>query len=124
MIRNATDVEGAPGVCRLVLTGKVYAPDAPAVEAEIKKAVARGAKSVVLACYSLEQIDSAVLSAIIAGLECVKSAGNGQVVFIGVNPTVRRILELTKMNKFFPMVENEPAALALIGGAGKSPEPA
>lgn len=117
MIRSAAAVPESPEIFRLALCGKVYAPEAPAVEAEIDKALAKGARHFVLACSALEQVDSAVLSALIAALEKVKSRKNGKIVFVGVNATVRRILSLTKMDKFFPIAADEAEALSLIAGS-------
>jgi anti-anti-sigma factor len=114
MIRPAGPVPGDPEIFRLVLTGKVYAPDAQAVESEIRKAVEKGAKNLLLACFSLEAVDSAVLSAIIAGLENLKSRKGGTIVFMGANETISRILQITKMDRFCPLVADETAALALL----------
>jgi anti-anti-sigma factor len=119
MIKNAVAVAGTADVYRLVLSGKVYAPDAPAVEAELKKAVDKGAKHIVLACFSLEQVDSAVLSAIIAGLEDVKKRRSGRVVFMGLNETVKRILTITKMDRFFGLAADETEALAMLAEPAK-----
>ncbi len=118
MIRSATQVAGSPDIFRFVLSGKVYAPDAPAVEAELKKAVDKGARHILLACFSLEQVDSAVLSALIAGLEEVKKRRSGRIVFMGINDTVKRILAITRMDKFFEIVADESAAMTLLTAGG------
>jgi anti-anti-sigma factor len=115
MIKNATPVDGVPGVFRMVLTGKVYAPDAQAVEAELNRIIEKGAKNILLACFSLEAVDSAVLSAFIAGLENLKSRKGGTIIFMGANETISRILQITKMDRFCPLVVDESAALALLG---------
>lgn len=116
MIKNATPIDGVPGVFRLVLTGKVYAPEAQAVETELTRIIDKGAKNILLACFSLEAVDSAVLSAFIAGLENLKSRGGGTIIFMGANETISRILKITKMDRFCPLVADEAAALALLGG--------
>lgn len=116
---NLQLVPGVAGVYRLPLSGKIYAGNVGELEAEFKDAMGKGAKHILLECSGLLQVDSTALSAIIAGLKTLRTGGGGQIIFIGLNDHIRRILSLIKLDKFCPVVDDEAAALAVVQAAGR-----
>jgi anti-sigma B factor antagonist len=96
------------------LVGKLYAGDAAAIRELFKKAMDGGAKHILLDCARLDQVDSTVLSTLIAGLKLIKAGPGGKIVFVGASEHVVRLLTLTKMNQFFPIAKDRAAALALL----------
>jgi anti-anti-sigma factor len=113
VIDAAVPIEGRADVYRLTLTGRIYSAGAATLEARIKQASDRGAKTVILDCSSLEALDSSALSAIIEGFKTIKTKHNGQVIFAALSPAITRILQLTRMEKFFPVAPDLAAAVAL-----------
>lgn len=100
---------------RISLSGRLYAQNASVLQARIQEAANLGSCHVVLECSQLEQIDSAGLSAAIAGLKLLRRhSPQNQIVFVSVKSHIRRVLSLTKIDQHFGVAETEAEALEKI----------
>lgn len=63
-------------------------------------------------------IDSTAIGWLISSNKQFKTNG-GQLVIHSVQPSVRQVLDLLKIGKVVPIVEDEAAAKALVTGAGR-----
>lgn len=89
---------------RLVVEGRLDVQQAPALRQALGEARDRGAKDVRLAMGKVEFMDSAGLAALVSGLKQAKNSG-GSLVIESPSPAVRRVLELTLLDKVIPIDE-------------------
>jgi anti-sigma B factor antagonist len=92
---------------------QLNAPVAPEFRKQVAAIVERGERNLVLDLSGVEFIDSTALGAIVAILKLVDPAGHLALCCAG--PTVRAMLDVTRMTRIFPLhadVESACAALA------------
>lgn len=116
-VKPAVPVDGMPDTCCIELSSRLCGPESATLESQIKKAVDSGMKNILLDCVALDLIDSASLTALVAGLKYLKAKQGNKLVCVGANTTVTRVLTLTKIDKFIPLVAARADALALLRGA-------
>jgi anti-sigma B factor antagonist len=94
----------------LALRGRVYADVAPQLREALARAVERGMRALVVDARALEQIDSAGLNEFVQLLKKLRPLG-GRVTFFGVSPSIRRVFEITKLEKLIDLQETREDAL-------------
>ncbi len=116
-VKPAVPIDGMPDTCSIELSNRLCGPESATLECQIRKAVDSGMKNILLDCVALDLIDSASLTALVAGLKYLKAKQGNKLVCVGANATVARVLTLTKIDKFIPLVPTRDAAQALLRGA-------
>jgi len=73
------------------------------------KLIKEGQKNILINLEEVEFIDSSGLGAIVAGLKNAKP--DGELMLCGLQPAVKSLIELTRLNKIFQIYLNEKDAL-------------
>lgn len=71
--------------------------------------------SVIVSMSDVEYIDSSGLGALVGGLKRV-SERNGKIVIVCDKPQVRKVFEITGLEKVFPIYDTEDAAVDALRG--------
>jgi anti-sigma B factor antagonist len=89
---------------RLVIEGRLDMQQAPGLRQILGEARDRGARDLRLSMSAVEFMDSAGLAALVSGLKQAKNNG-GSLVIENPSPAVRKVLELTLLDKVIPIEE-------------------
>jgi anti-sigma B factor antagonist len=112
-------VDGAD--CVVVLGGEVDLYTAPELKQELHRLVAEGATRVVIDMTATTFIDSTTLGVLLSVVKRVRPEG-GTVVLVCPDRNVRRIFEITLLDRVFPIVDTRDEAFEMIGQpAGQTP---
>jgi len=112
-------VDGAD--CVVVLGGEVDLYTAPELKQELHRLVAEGATRVVIDMTQTTFIDSTTLGVLLSVVKRVRPEG-GAVVLVCPDRNVRRIFEITLLDRVFPIVDTREEAFEAIGQpAGQAP---
>ena len=112
-------VDGAD--CVVVLGGEVDLYTAPELKQELHRLVAEGATRVVIDMTQTTFIDSTTLGVLLSVVKRVRPEG-GTVVLVCPDRNVRRIFEITLLDRVFPIVDTREEAFDAIGQpAGQTP---
>lgn len=93
------------------LSGRLMAESRYDLERILREWSEANLNQVIVTCRELEYIDSAGLSTLIGGLHKMKKLG-GSLVLCSVNPALRAMFEITSIEKYFGVFENEAKAAA------------
>lgn len=94
---------------------QLNAPVAGAFKAQIAAIVERGDRHLILDLQNVEFVDSTALGAIVAILKMVDPSGH--LLLCGASPTVRAMMEVTRMTRIFPLHDDVAAARAAMADA-------
>ena len=112
-------VDGAD--CVVVLGGEVDLYTAPELKQELHRLVAEGATQVVIDMTATTFIDSTTLGVLLSVVKRVRPEG-GTVVLVCPDRNVRRIFEITLLDRVFPIVDTREEAFEAVGQpAGQTP---
>jgi anti-sigma B factor antagonist len=103
------------GVAVLALSGRFDSYAAPAVNAWMSTATERPRARVVVNLSGVDFVDSSALSALVSGLKHCRM-GKGELYLCGLQPQVRIIFELTRLNRAFTVFDEEALAVAMLAG--------
>ena len=95
----------------LDLEGEIDLYKSPEVRSELGKMIARKSKSVAINFEKVSYIDSSGLATVIDAFQKTRTYG-GKLVLIALAKPVRSVFEVSRLDKFFTIFENESAALA------------
>lgn len=87
---------------------------APQLKIDLENAVAEAPKKIVLDLTSVEFMDSTGLGVFVSLLK--KLGPEGAIAVAGVQPAVLRLFKLTRLDTLFRVVDDIPAARALVRG--------
>jgi anti-sigma B factor antagonist len=113
---SGIQVERSPdGVSLVVLTGEHDLSTAPELTAAIEGAIG-DSRGVVIDLDHAEFIDSAVLRVLIVGQQSAEAAGVGYAIALAdsTGHAVRRLLELTGLDRKLNMATGRESAVALV----------
>ena len=111
--------EGADYV--VYLGGEVDLYTAPELKQELHRLVAEGATRLVIDMSETTFIDSTTLGVLLSVVKRVRPEG-GTVVLVCPDRNVRRIFEITLLDRVFPIVDTREEAFDAIGQpAGQTP---
>ena len=105
-------VDGAD--CVVVLGGEVDLYTAPELKQELHRLVAEGATRVVIDMTQTTFIDSTTLGVLLSVVKRVRPEG-GTVVLVCPDRNVRRIFEITLLDRVFAIFDSREAALEHLG---------
>lgn len=94
----------AQGIVWCEVDGRLDVQQAGELRAAFSEARSQGAKEINLDLSRVEFMDSAGLAAVVSGLKQTRSSG-GELYLVNPSSQVRRILELTLLDKVIPQRE-------------------
>jgi anti-sigma B factor antagonist len=99
------------GISIVDLDGEIDLYKSPDVRAVIGKLIARKEKSVAINFQKVSYIDSSGLATIIDAFQKMRAYG-GKLVLVSLAKPVRSVFEVARLDKFFPIYDEETAAVA------------
>lgn len=93
-----------------VLTPRFDAAVAPTVRSEVVTRMEEGLRHVVIDLHHVQFVDSSGLGALVSIFKAL--GGRGDLVLCGVAGSVRSMLQLTRMDRIFPIEADVDAACA------------
>jgi anti-sigma B factor antagonist len=106
-----------PGTTVLAVHGDADLHAAPELRARLSAAIDGGATTLVLDLGETTFVDSMSLGVLLGGMKRLRSQG-GDMRLVVSRPDVRRIFEITLLDRIFPLHETRADALAADGGPG------
>ena len=91
------------------LSGEIDLHTAPALKAELARLIELGAMRVVVDLTSTTFIDSSTLGVLLGALKRLRPEG-GELVLVCTDPNIRKIFEITLLDRVFPLVDSVDAA--------------
>lgn len=109
----AVRLEGfeADGGCVVAVTGEVDLLAAPELKSVLMGAIASGAKRIVVDMTETRFIDSTTLGVILGASKRLRPEG-GELLLVIDHPSIRKIFEITLLDRAFRIFETRDAALA------------
>lgn len=104
----------------LHVSGRVDAQSSDALKQEIKAAAERGLIQLVVDLHNVNVIDSSGLSALVSGFKVMHERG-GQLALARLGEQIKVALELTRLNRVFPIYDDIGPALAAGARGGNQP---
>ena len=115
MTQNATsiikDVQKSPEGTVIILGGDVDLRQSPMFHAALVEIVNERPRRLILDLSEVPYMDSSGVGTLVEIFRRV-SAYKGKMILFGLNPRVRSVFEITKLDKFFTIVENRDQAIA------------
>lgn len=105
----ALDVEPRENCVVLGVAGEVDLATAPTLRERLVALVADGHRRIVVDLTRTEFLDSTGLSALIAGLKRLR-AHDGEMRLVSTTPRVRKVFEITHIDRVLPLYETVDAA--------------
>ncbi|MBL8251796.1 MAG: STAS domain-containing protein [Candidatus Competibacter sp.] len=99
------------GIDVIALSGRLMMADVPQVRQRLLEVVEKGGGKLVLDLAEVGFMDSSGLSVLVSVFKAARLKG-GEVVLLRPNPTVRSLIELTRLQQIFSIFDEEAAALA------------
>ncbi len=100
-------MDGDVGIIRL--SGELDAYTSGHFREVMINTIEKGCKHLVVSLANVEYIDSSGLGALVGGLKRV-SERNGRLVLVGARPQVRKVFEITGLERVFPIYRTESEA--------------
>jgi anti-sigma B factor antagonist len=95
----------------VALTGDVDLYTAPDLKAELVRLTEQGGKRIIIDLTPTTFIDSTTLGVLLGGLKRLRAVG-GELVLVCVDRNIRKIFEITLLDRVFPIFETREEALA------------
>lgn len=95
----------------IALSGRLVIADVPEVRQKLLATVEQGNGKLILDLAEVSFMDSSGLSVLVSAFKAAR-AKNGDVALLHLNPTVRSLIELTRLQQIFAIFDDEAAALA------------
>ena len=108
MILTHRNIEGTDIVS---LAGRLVMADVPEVRQKLLVTVEQGSGKLILDLAEVGFMDSSGLSVLVSVFKAAR-AKSGDVALLHLSPTVRSLIELTRLQQVFPIFDDEAAALA------------
>jgi anti-sigma B factor antagonist len=94
----------------IVLRGEVDLYTAPRLKEELVRSIELGARRVVIDLTDTAFIDSTTLGVLVGGLRRLRPIG-GEVALVITDRNIRKIFEITGLDRVFPIYESRPDAV-------------
>ena len=107
MSMEATVIDG--DITLIAPEGAIDIGNSSALRDSIVEAATEGSARVLLDLAAVQYIDSSGLSALVASVNGLDKTG-GKLALCSVDPSVLRVLELTRLDQFFTICEDRAAA--------------
>jgi anti-sigma B factor antagonist len=106
---STTEIESQEFV--VSLSGDVDLYTAPELKSVLYRLIDGGAKRIVVDLTSATFIDSTTLGVLLGALKRSRASG-GELVLVCTDPNIRRIFEITLLDRVFAIFENRDLAIA------------
>jgi len=100
----------------ITLSGRMDAQTAPPVREALQGQIDAGRSMLVVDMARVDFVDSSGLSVLVSSMKRSRQAG-GDLILAGLNPQVRVIFELTRLDRAFEIYADPEMALAAIPGS-------
>jgi len=97
------------------LTGELDAYTSARFREVMVDAIEGGGENLIVSMADVEYIDSSGLGALVGGLKR-SSERNGRIVIVCAQPQVRKVFEITGLEKVFALYNDEDEAVRALGG--------
>lgn len=101
----------------IVLSGEVDLYTAPELKQELLRAIEEGVNSVVVDMTDTSFIDSTTLGVLVSGLKRLRPKG-GQLALVISDRNIRKVFDITGLDRVFPIYDAQHDALAAVVPAG------
>lgn len=98
------------------LSGEVDAYTSARFREAMVDLIEDGAPNLIISMMKVEYIDSSGLGALVGGLKRSTEHG-GKILIVCDNPQIRKVFEITGLEKVFPLFDIEAEAVQVIAGA-------
>ncbi|NLN77067.1 MAG: STAS domain-containing protein [Armatimonadetes bacterium] len=95
------------------LSGEVDAYTSARFREAMIELIEGGSASLIISLLKVDYIDSSGLGALVGGLKRSTENG-GRIVLLCNNPQIRKVFEITGLEKVFPIYEDEADALSIL----------
>ena len=109
------DIQNESGIAIIAASGELDAATAPELEAALGRAMEAGAKRVVIDLKGASFIDSSGLATLVRALKRMR-AGSGDLVLADLRPAVRKVFDLTRLDKAFDIYPSRSEAVQHLAG--------
>jgi len=96
--------------CLITLPKEMVMAQTPTLRAAISRQIENGSNKLVMDLHQVEYIDSSGLSILISALKLTKKHA-GEVILLSPTPSVRSLIELTRLHQVFTIYEDKAAAI-------------
>ena len=103
----------------LEIGGEIDLHSAPGLKSELAKLAEIAGALVAVDLSDVTFLDSTGVGTLVGGLKKVRENG-GKLVFFGVRPRVKRVLEITGLLRALPIFDNRETALFALQNEGKT----
>jgi anti-sigma B factor antagonist len=101
--------ELGPRQFAITLNGDVDLYTAPELKSELHRLIEAGASRIVIDMTSATFIDSTTLGVLLGALKRFRPTG-GELVLVCSDPNIRRVFEITLLDRVFPIFDTREAA--------------
>lgn len=105
------------GVAVIDLAGELDAYTSSRFREAVIESIENGSASLIISMLSVEYIDSSGLGALVGGLKRA-SERQGKILIVCDQPQVRKVFEITGLEKVFPLFDAEDEAVKALAGDG------
>ena len=88
---------------------------APQLKGEVLRLIGGGSNRLIVDLTRTSFVDSATLGVLLGGLKRLRPKG-GEIVLVIADPNIRKIFEITLLDRVFPIVDTLPEALERVTG--------
>ncbi len=106
----------AEGVTAIDLAGEVDLHTAPELKEELHRVIDEGARFVIVDLTDTTFLDSTALGVLLGGLKRLRPEDGGVLLVCG-NPSIRKIFEITLLDRVFTIVDTRDEAVASLAAA-------
>jgi anti-sigma B factor antagonist len=99
------------GIDIVALSGRLVMADVPEVRQRLLQIVEQGNGKLILDLAEVNFMDSSGLSVLVSAFKAARLK-DGEVVLLRLTPTVRSLIELTRLQQIFEIFDDEATALA------------
>jgi anti-sigma B factor antagonist len=97
----------------VALAGEVDLYTAPELKRELLQVIEAGAKTVIVDLTDTTFVDSTTLGVLLGGLKRLR-ANDGRIILVCSDRNIRKIFEITLLDRVFPIVETRDEALRML----------
>jgi anti-sigma B factor antagonist len=105
--------EAGPGAAVIALAGEVDLHTCPEFKEELLRVIGDGATTVVVDLTATTFIDSTALGVLLRGVERLRAEG-GRLGVVCVDPSMKKIFEVTGLDRVFSIYRSREEALAQV----------
>jgi anti-sigma B factor antagonist len=109
----------SPGTAVFTLAGEADLHRAPALREEITEVINDGIHDLVIDLSEVTFIDSMTLGVLLGAMKRLRPQG-GRLYVVVRDPNIRRIFEITLLDRVFPLFDDPELALVGLAGAERS----